>query len=189
MSGRYLTDVNLMLSGTARDRSRHSRNICSRRGPRLPEQSTSHHRLGEDSRVLRQCRQTAVALIRSRFEWREPGIRPRTSGGRRLTETKLFWRYRADIQIARALAAISSTWKHRRLNISPAGSEGVLSYLILSQTVGAKYEFESVNCSVLTALSRRRGHTLSEASSVDPSFPPEHEVAGVSKVQTQDTYP
>jgi len=120
MSGRYLTDVNLTLSETIRDRSRHSRNICSRRGPRLPEQSTSHHRSGEDSRVLRQYRQTAVALIRSRLERRKVGIRPRTSGGRRLTGTKLFWRYRADIQIARVLAAISSTWKHRRLNISLA---------------------------------------------------------------------
>ena len=124
MSWRYLTDVNLTLRGTIRDRSRHSRNICSRRGPRLPEQSTLHHKSGEDSRVLRQCRQTAVALIKSRFEWREVGIRPRTSGGRRLTGAKLFWRYRADIQIARVLTAISSTWKHRRLKISIVKARG-----------------------------------------------------------------
>jgi len=63
------------------------------------------------------------------------------------------------------------------------GSGGVTSYLILSQTkcVVARYEFERVNRSrsVLAALSTRIGHTLSEASSVDPAFPPEHEVAGV----------
>lgn len=69
----------------------------------------SHQRSGEDSKVLRQCRQTAAALNRSRFERKEEGMRLITSGGRRLTGAKLFWRYRADVQIARVLAATSST--------------------------------------------------------------------------------
>jgi hypothetical protein len=71
----------------------------------------SHHRSGNDNKVLRQYRQTAVALIKSRLERRERGIRPRTSGGRRLAGMKQFWRYRAEVQIARVLAVITLTYK------------------------------------------------------------------------------
>jgi len=105
MSGGYLFGFILTLSGTALDRPRHSRNVRSWSGGTQPlGQSTSHHKSGDDRRVSRQYRQTEVVWIRSHLVRREEGIRPRVSGGRRLTGAKLFRRYRADIQITRVLA-------------------------------------------------------------------------------------
>lgn len=72
--------------GTSPDRSRYAPAID------IERTSISHHNLGVERNVTRQCEQTAVALIRSRSSWKKAGMIARISGGRRFIGGRVFFR-------------------------------------------------------------------------------------------------
>ena len=98
------------------------------------EQMILFQRFGVDVSVLRQYAQAAGALIRSRSDFRNVWMRPRTSGGRRLTGANEFLSWRKLVETEGSLDITRSIWAKL---VFGTGSRGFLqtssSYRIASE--------------------------------------------------------
>ena len=92
------------LKGTGLDRSRYASSSDN-------EPPALHHNRGEESNIVRHCRQTAVALSRSRSFGRNEIARVNISGGIWLIGRKRFLMSSAFSSIAEAFKIVSSICK------------------------------------------------------------------------------